>query len=68
MDALKNEASRRLADLSLPVLPPFFIFFFFSWNTCRPSSSDVGKSALHPLVVHTSKHNVYVGEKKQLFP
>lgn len=28
MNALKNEASRSLTDLSLPALPPFFIFFF----------------------------------------
>ena len=66
----KSEAGRSLF-LYLLFLH-FSLFFFFFWKTRRPSSSDVVKSALHSLVVHTGKHNVYVEKKKKkpknLFP
>ena len=65
MNALKNEANLRLADLSFFTCSSSLFLFFFFWKTRRPSSSDVVKNALHSLVVHTGKHNVYVGKKKK---
>lgn len=59
----KSEAGR---SLFLYLLFPPFSFFFFFWKTRRTSSSDVVKSALHSLGIHTGKHNVYL-EKKNCF-